>query len=188
MVVDEDRSDGAVGGLVLVEAFVAFDRAPAVVDSLAGVEAIRRRRVVDLLEVALADVGDPEITRGRRTRIATGCAAVRPDRRVGAGRADERVVGRDRERLIAGGERVDPQDLAESRTEVECEALRVAAGPTVAEADVQELIRPNASLPPLWFVYGWSTVRTSRNDAASKRPVDGSIANSATTVLPEPSM
>ncbi len=27
----------------------------------------------------------------------------------------------------------------------------------------------------MWFVYGWSTVSTSRNEAGSKRPVDGSI-------------
>ena len=93
VVVDEQWREGAVGRLVVVVPFEALEGAPSEVRAPGGVAALGCSQVVDLLEVALPDIADPQISRHRVERESPRVAQpVRPDRRVGRVFADERVV------------------------------------------------------------------------------------------------
>jgi len=98
---------------------VTFQAVPTEVVGLARVAAVRRGDVVDLLELVLTDVADPEVAGRAVEREAPRVAqAVRPDRRIGVGSVDERVVGRDRvARRSRRGVGREAQDLAQRRLE-----------------------------------------------------------------------
>ena len=56
----EQRCDVAFGGLIVVEALRTLVRAPTEADAAPG--ARRRDCEIDLLECALADIADPQVT------------------------------------------------------------------------------------------------------------------------------
>jgi hypothetical protein len=91
-----DRPDGVGGQLELigVELGIALVGAPAEVQPLAGIDAVGRRRDVDLLDRALADVGDLQVAGLGSNEKRHGLRrAERPDLGAGAVDPDERVVG-----------------------------------------------------------------------------------------------
>ena len=156
MVVHEQRRHSPVDGLVVVEGLEPLEGAPSEVDALGRIAAIGGDGVVDLFPLALAHVADPEIARRGIERESPRVAQpVRPDRRVGGWVADERIVGRHGEwRTIDGSDRIDAQDLAETAQEIEGVTFRVAAGATVTEADVQQLVGPEGELPAVVVAVG----------------------------------
>ena len=119
---------------------------PAVV---AAPEAVRRL-AVDLLDVGLADVSDPEVAAGAVERETPRVAETpRPDLVPRAVRgACVRIVVRDRvvRRRSAAGVDVDPEDLAEPVARILRPAARVVSEPAVAERDVEHPVRPELDL------------------------------------------
>ena len=94
MAVLEDRGGVVLGGDVVVERLAALEGAPPEVAAAAGVDAVGRRGDVDLLDAALADVGDPQVAGLGIEAVAPRVAqADRPDLAAGAFGADEGVVG-----------------------------------------------------------------------------------------------
>ena len=92
---------------------------------------------VDLLDLALADVGDHEVAVRREREPPRVAQAVGVDLAARAAAAHERVADGTRVRAAAVGARVDADDLAEQRAEVLAVAARavlVAAAAAVAEA------------------------------------------------------
>src|SRR6185295_12054856 len=145
VVLEDGRGDAggvaAGGGL---EAVVAFGDVPAVVLAApAGGEAD-----VDLLPLALADVGDHEVAgpavEGEPPRVAQ---AVGPDLAAGPGGAGEGVVGGNGVR--GSPVHVDAQHLAEQGPEVLAVAERIAAAAAVAEADVQHPVATEGEATPV---------------------------------------
>src|SRR5215211_7583493 len=126
--------------LVLVEAVRSLERRPSEVRAGAVSDA------VDLLERVLADVAYPQIARlaikGEAPWVAQ---AVGVDRRHLAGHRDvalpERVALRYRVGEAGGRIWIDPQKLSQERAEILPVALRVAGRPSVAEADVELVVR-----------------------------------------------
>ena len=105
--VDEHGAEGAVDRLVVVEPLEALERAPSEVRALGPLTTRRSAPTVDLLEVTLADVTDPQVAGIAVEREAPGVAqSVRPDLGSAALVADERVVGAARRTAAALG-RVD---------------------------------------------------------------------------------
>ena len=143
----EQRCHVAVGGLVVVEALRALVRAPAEADAAPG--AGRRGGEIDLLQCALADVADPQVTRGGVEREAPRVAqAARPDLGPGVVHADQRVVGGDGVAEITRRcHRVDPQQLAEQRRGVERQPIGVAAGAPVTQSVVEVAVRAERDVP-----------------------------------------
>ncbi len=148
MVVDEQRRHGTVGGLVVVEALEALEGAPPEVGAPCCVAPVGGDRAVDLLEVALADVADPEVAGAARSNEnrhglrrpyaqMAGSAAGSSTKGLSAGTVNG---------FAAGGHGVDAQDLAEPAREVEGMSFGVAARAAVADTDVEQLVGPEREL------------------------------------------
>ena len=130
----------AVRGRVV--AGVALELPPAVVRGSAGV---RSQRAVDLLVAILADVADPQVAGLAIEREAPRVAqAERPDEVV-TRHADVGIRGRDRVRLPRVD--VDPEDLAQQRTEALGAVAGIAGAAAVAHPDVEIAVGPEREHP-----------------------------------------
>src|SRR4051812_904086 len=140
--VGEDRLDGAArirGAAVFVAVLgEALEGVPAEVRAAGRGD----RRVVELLELVLADVADRDprlLRRGGVEGEAEGVAQPVAVDLIAAGLADERVVGRRRVGLAAGGARVDPQQLPQQHVLALGVVGRVAARAAVSRPEVEEV-------------------------------------------------
>jgi hypothetical protein len=92
---------------------------------------------VDLFVPVLSDVGDPEVAGVAVERETPRVPeTVGPDLRTGARGVDERIAGRDPDAAGVALD-VETQDLAEEGVGVLAVALRVAARPAIAEAEIE---------------------------------------------------
>src|SRR2546427_9841729 len=104
------------------------------------------RLEVHLLTGALADVGDEEIPPQPVEAEPPGVAeTVRPDLGPRARRAPEGV--RCRDRIGSGAVHVDAEDLAEELAEILGAVAGIARAAAVAQADIEEAVRPERELP-----------------------------------------
>src|SRR6266566_15685 len=111
---------------------------------------------VHFFETVLTDIGGEECAAHSVKRKAPRIAqTVSPDLWQ-AVRRRERIISGDRV-LFPGSEgaiHIDSKDLAKQRLQVLSIALRVSLVPTVAEADVEETIRPESELAAIVIVEG----------------------------------
>jgi hypothetical protein len=107
------------------------------------------RSAIDLLELLLADVSDPQVpgdpVEGEAPRVAE---PVGPDLRSAAAipsSARERIVARD---VVAGRARdVEPEDRCQERVGVLAVAVGVAARAAISKPDVEVAVRPEREMP-----------------------------------------
>jgi hypothetical protein len=157
--------------LVLVEPHRALEGAPAEVESAAG--SLVGPCDVDLLPVSLTDITEPQVA-GLRVEAHPPRVADtdRPDLRPCAVHAGERVVGRDRVRSRIRRRRIDPQDLAEERRDVERTSLRVAARSAVAHPDVEETVGTDRDVAAVVVAVGLLDEQQLATGRLVERPVD----------------
>ena len=119
----------------------------------------RARRVVDLLDVSLADVADVEVAREPIEGVAPGVAQAE----------------RDDLRRRAGTPHVEAQQLAEQAVHALRSVLGIAAGPAVARPDVETAVRAECEPAPVVvrvrLVDREEDARSRRNGARAVRPV-----------------
>src|SRR6185503_8932240 len=142
--IDEPAGDGAARGVGVLrdrldqrpgpercvgEAAAALVDVPAEVDEPGR----RARQPVDLLDLALPDVADPEIARSAVEAIPPWVA-----------QADRDELGRGL-RLS----HVEPEQLSEQDVRILRAVLRIAARTAVAQADPQLPVRPELEVPPV---------------------------------------
>ena len=143
-----DRQDRA-GRVAPLELVAALHAVPAEVRAAARVEASDGGESVDLLPLALADVGDPQVTGQRVEREPPRVAdAVEPHLGGAVLAVGEGVAGGDRVGVVVVASlRVDAQDLAEQLVRVLSVAVGVSGTAAVAEADVQVAVGPEDQVP-----------------------------------------
>ena len=132
--------------------FDALERRPAeVLRRLVGLE----RHAVDLLDLVLAHVADPQLAERRgRTRSARGCAGRRAT-------TCQRGVA---PRVDVGGE-----ELAEPRVEVLRVAVRVERAAAVAQAEIQPAVGAEGELAAVVVLLGLVDEQELAARAGSRR-------------------
>src|SRR6478735_5679266 len=170
--IDEPAGDGAARGVGVLrdrldqrpgpercvgEAAAAFVDVPAEVDEPGR----RARQPVDLLDLALPDVADPEIARGAVEAVPPRVA-----------QADRDEIGR--ELPLA---HVEPEQLSEQDVRVLRAVLRIAARPTVAEADPQLPVGPELEVAPVVVGVGLLDAEDLLRAPRQRAAVRGAVAD-----------
>ena len=173
----DERCD-VVAEVAVAEEVVALEDVPAEVRAPTdAVSPCPAAGEVDLLELALSDVADPQIARGAIEREPPRISEpVRPDL-VATGAVDERVARRNRVRLaVRGRDRADPQDLPQQggdRLAVAPARVAVAfvvGAPAVAEPDVERAVRAEGDLAAVVICLWLLTFKITRRPSTRAAP------------------